>query len=65
MSSRVSKFLYPSIVHFDDPVAAICETAIVSGHQERGTFIGDQVHEQFEDHGTALLIERACRLICQ
>jgi hypothetical protein len=56
--------MYPPIVHFDKPVAAPRETAIVRGHHQRDALGRDHVQQQLEDRNWSF--HRGSRwLICQ
>jgi hypothetical protein len=45
----------PPVMHFDKTIATPGKRAVVRGHNERDTFLGDQIEEQLKDCGTRLL----------
>jgi hypothetical protein len=55
----------PPVMHFDKTIASPGKRAVVRGHNERDTFLGDQIEEQLKDCGTRLLVERTRGFICE
>ena len=53
----------PPIPHLYQPIASLRQSAVVCGHDERDTFLGDDIEKQVEDDRTSFLIERAGGLI--
>ena len=40
----------PPVMHFDKTIATPGKHAVVCGHNERDTFLGDQIEEQLKEH---------------